>query len=231
MFFLVVLAFYRFLCLIKQKVFHGIIKLFHKWSVRWRGLVTGKLACKTLVSVSCNVCSCTKREAFLIHLNRSCNWILWQDQPHKQSGSRLRHVRLLVLPSWWWKVHHNECLTFTKHLGTKKSSIMHQSIPAAPSTPPGLLRGICPPCQSRGWGICKFCAAWGPGIGQPRGHSWAFDTHAVCYQKITTQRILLGKKADWLICQGQEKLKRFVKACSWFYACISSLLINLCWRD
>ena len=81
-------------------------------------------------------------------------------------------------------------------------------------------------CQSRGWGICKFCAARGPGICQPRGHSWAFDTHAVSYQKITTQRILLGKKADWLICQGQEKLKRFVKACSWFYACISSLLIE-----
>ena len=97
---------------------------------------------------------------------------------------------------------------------------MHQSIPAAPSTPPppGLLRGICPPCQSRGWGICKFWAA--------RGHSWAFDTHAVCYQKKSTQRILLAKKADWLICQGQEKLKRFVTACSWFYACISSLLIE-----
>ena len=103
---------------------------------------------------------------------------------------------------------------------------MHQSIPAALSTSPGLLRGICPPCQSRGWGICKFCAARGPGICQPRGHSWAFDTHAVSYQKITTQRILLGKKADWLICQGQKKLKRFVKACSWFYACISSLLIE-----
>ena len=104
---------------------------------------------------------------------------------------------------------------------------MHQSIPAAPSpSPPGLLRGICPPRQSRGWGICKFCAARGPGICQPRGHSWAFDTHAVSYQKITTQRILLGKKADWLICQGQEKLKRFVKACSWFYASISSLLIE-----
>ena len=92
--------------------------------------------------------------------------------------------------------------------------------------PPGLLRGICPPCQSRGWGICKFCAARGPGICQPQGHSLAFDTHAVSYQKINTQRILLGKKADWLICQGQEKLKRFVKACSWFYACISSLLIE-----
>ena len=44
---------------------------------------------------------------------------------------------------------------------------MHQSIPAAPSTPPGLLRGICPSCQSRGWGICKFCAARGLGICQP----------------------------------------------------------------
>ena len=50
--------------------------------------------------------------------------------------------------------------------------------------------------------------------------------HAVSYQKITTQRILLAKKADWLIYQGQEKLKRFVKACSRFYACISSLLIK-----
>ena len=45
---------------------------------------------------------------------------------------------------------------------------MHQSIPAAPS-PPGLLRGICPPCQSRGWGICKFCTARGPGAA---GRSW-----------------------------------------------------------
>ena len=93
-------------------------------------------------------------------------------------------------------------------------------------TPPGLLRDICPPCESRGWGICKFCAARGLGICQSRGHSWAFDTHAVSCQKITTQRILLGKKADWLICQGQEKLKKFVKACSWFCAWISSLLIE-----
>ena len=102
---------------------------------------------------------------------------------------------------------------------------MHQSIPAAPRPPPATA-GHFPALSVPGWGICKFCAARGPGICQPRGHSWAFDTHAVSYQKITTQRILLGKKADWLICQGQEKLKRFVKACSWFYACISSLLIE-----
>ena len=42
--------------------------------------------------------------------------------------------------------------------------LMHQSIQPAPSPlPPGLLRGICPPCQSRRWGICKFCKPRGPG--------------------------------------------------------------------
>ena len=45
-----------------------------------------------------------------------------------------------------------------------------------------------------------------PGAGHlpTRGHSRAFDTHAVSYQNITTQKVLLEKKADWLICQGQE---------------------------
>ena len=90
---------------------------------------------------------------------------------------------------------------------------MHQSIPAAPSPPPpGLRWGICPPCQSRGWGICKCCAARGPGICQPRGQPRAFDTHTVSYQNITTQRILLKKKqADWLICQGREKIEEVCK--------------------
>ena len=88
----------------------------------------------------------------------------------------------------------------------KQIFLMHQSIPAAPSPPHphGLLRGICPPCQYRGWGICKFCAARGPGICQPHGHSRTFDTHAVSYQNITTRRILLGKRADLLICQRHE---------------------------
>ena len=90
-------------------------------------------------------------------------------------------------------------------------NLMHQPIAAAPSPPPRLLRTICPPCQSRGLGICKFCVARGPGICQPRGHFRAFDTHAVSYQNITTQRILLGKKADWLICQGREKIKEVCK--------------------
>ena len=59
--------------------------------------------------------------------------------------------------------------------------------------PPGQLRGICPPCQSRGWGIWKFCTAWGPGICQPPDHFRAFDTHADFYQNITTQKVLPQK--------------------------------------
>ena len=110
---------------------------------------------------------------------------------------------------------------------------MHQSIPAAPNaTPPpplhsGLLRGICCPCQSRGWGICKFCAVRGPGICQPRGLSWAFVTHAVSYQNITTPMILLterkqigssvmGRK-NWRGCKGM-----FLILCMHFLHCLLS---------
>ena len=43
------------------------------------------------------------------------------------------------------------------------------------------------------------------GICQPKGYSQAFDTHAVSYQDVTSQGILLEKQAHLLICQGQEK--------------------------
>ena len=107
-------------------------------------------------------------------------------------------------------------------------SVMHQSIPPGLSPPHtfGLLRGICPPCQSRGWGICKFCTARGPGICHPRGHSRAFDTHAVSYRNITTQRGLLEKTQIGSSVKERNKLKRVVKACSRFYPCISSFLIK-----
>ena len=95
---------------------------------------------------------------------------------------------------------------------------MHQSIPP----PPSPLRGICTPCQSRGWGICKFCRT----IRQPRDHSRGFDTHAVSYQNITTQKVLLEKKQIGSSIKDRNKLKRVVKACSRFYECVSSLLIK-----
>ena len=61
-------------------------------------------------------------------------------------------------------------------------------------------------CYSAGGGrgICKFFTARGLSICQPPGHSRAFDTHEVSYQTITTQKVLLEKKVDWLIYQGQE---------------------------
>ena len=86
----------------------------------------------------------------------------------------------------------------------KPVSIVHRSIPAGPR-PPRLLRYICPPIQSRGWGICKNP---GPGICQPWGYSRAFDTRAVSYQNITTHKILLGKK------RTDSSVKDRGKACS-----------------
>ena len=101
---------------------------------------------------------------------------------------------------------------------------MHQSIPATPRHPPptpppfphlGLLRGICKILHFPGLGIC-----------QPRGHSRAFDTHAVSYQNITIHMVLLEKKQIGSSVKDRNKLKRVIKACSRFYACISSLLIK-----
>ena len=104
---------------------------------------------------------------------------------------------------------------------------MHQSIPPAPRPPPpGLLRGIYTLCQSRGWGICKFCTARGLGIRQPRGHFRGFHTHTVSYQNITTQKVLLEKKQIGSFVKDRNKLKKVVKACSRFYARVSSLHIK-----
>ena len=75
---------------------------------------------------------------------------------------------------------------------SKRLCISQFHLRPAPSR--DLLLGICPHCQSRGWGICKFCTAREPGICQPRGHSRAFYRNAVSYQDITTQKVFLEKK-------------------------------------
>ena len=74
----------------------------------------------------------------------------------------------------------------------------------SPPPPPGLLRGICLPRQSRGWSICKFFTARRPGIFQPRGHSQAFKHARGFLSEYNYTEGFTGKKADWLICQGQE---------------------------
>ena len=84
--------------------------------------------------------------------------------------------------------------------GLKHYASVNSTSAQLPPAPPGLLRGICPPCQSRGWGISKFCAARGLGICQPPGQT-----------RITTQRILLEKQAGRLIFQGGEKIEEVCK--------------------
>ena len=53
-------------------------------------------------------------------------------------------------------------------------------------------------------------AARGLAICQPR----ASDTHAVSYQNITTQRILLEKQEDWLICHVLAFMHAFLHCLS-----------------
>ena len=90
---------------------------------------------------------------------------------------------------------------------------MHQSIPAAPSPPPPprATAGHLPASSVPGVGHLQILSCPVTGLCQTRGHSRAFDTHAASYQNITTQRILLRKKADWVICQGQEKIEEGCK--------------------
>ena len=46
-------------------------------------------------------------------------------------------------------------------------SLMHQSIPATPPSPPRLLRGISPPFQSRGWALANFAMPGGRAFSNP----------------------------------------------------------------
>ena len=145
--------------------------------------------------------------SFFYGVKKKLQYMLWYEIRKKfllaifQNTKIFFHFHVYYREAWNGNVNYSDSIFFI---------FMHQSIPAAPN-PPGLLRGICQPCQSRGWGICKFCAVRGPGICQPRGQPWAFDTHAVSCQNITTQRILLEKQADWLICQGRVKIEEVFK--------------------
>ena len=92
--------------------------------------------------------------------------------------------------------------------------------------PPGDTVWHLPALSVPGAGHLQILHCPGAGLCQPRGHSRAFDTHAVSYQNITTQKVLLEKKQIGSSVKDMNKLLRVVKACSRFYTCISSLLIK-----
>ena len=75
--------------------------------------------------------------------------------------------------------------------GTSQS-LVNSSCALPPPPPPGLLQGICRPCQTRRWGICKICAAGGRAFANPE-----ILTRTRFPIRMTTQRILLEKQADW----------------------------------
>ena len=79
----------------------------------------------------------------------------------------------------------------------------------------------------RGGAFTNFALPGSRTFANPGAHSRAFDTHAISYQNITTQKVLLKKKKQiGSSVKDGNKLKRIVKTCSRFYACQSSLLIK-----
>ena len=82
---------------------------------------------------------------------------------------------------------------------------MHQSIPPAPSPPsPGYCRAFARLVSPGGGAFANFSLPGGRAFANPGAIPELSNTHAVSYQNVTTQRVLLEKKADWLIYQGQE---------------------------
>ena len=72
--------------------------------------------------------------------------------------------------------------------------------------PPPATAGHFPALSVLGVGHLQILCCPGAGHLPNLGPTRTFDTHTVSYQKITTQRILLELQADWLICQGQERI-------------------------
>ena len=83
---------------------------------------------------------------------------------------------------------------------------MHHSIPPTPSLRP--LPGYCGVfarlVSPGGGAIANFSLPGDRAFANPGAIPELSKTQAVSYQNVTTQRVLLEKKADWLVCQGQE---------------------------
>ena len=100
------------------------------------------------------------------------------------------------------KQPHDQGQQYIKY-GVKVMLSQFQLCPAAPPPPTGLLRGICPPCQSRGWGIC-FAP---PGAGHfllPPGPFPRLWYARGFLSEYNYTKGFTGKKADWLIYPGQK---------------------------
>ena len=99
------------------------------------------------------------------------------------------------------------------------SSCAHTPPPPRRTT---ILRGICSPRQSRGWGICKFCTARAAGHLPTPGPLASFSHARSFLSEYNYSEGFIGSPV-----KDRNKLKRVVKVWSQFYACISSLHIKM----
>ena len=97
-------------------------------------------------------------------------YLNWRGLPGKWKNSLSFSMRSNCLPV---TVHrkvekHGECGGPKANLFdfTPRRLLNFQRFPCG-AQPTGLLRGICPPCQSRGWGICKVCTPEGLAFTNP----------------------------------------------------------------
>ena len=108
------------------------------------------------------------------------------------------------------------------------TTLMHQSIPAAPIHPPppqdycGAFAPLTKKSQSRGWGICKFCTARAAGHLPTPGPLASFSHARSFLSEYNYSEGFIGSPV-----KDRNKLKRVVKVWSQFYACISSLHIKM----
>ena len=102
------------------------------------------------------------------------------------------------------------CASLKKSLELQKTKIMFYASLNS-SQPPWATAGHLPLLSAPGVGHLQSLRCPEDGHLPTPGPFLSFDTHAVSYQNMTTQRILLEKKGDWLICQGQEKIEEGCK--------------------
>ena len=115
--------------------------------------------------------------------------------------SRLKH--------WLTPILRYGCLQYYLNASVNSSCVR------PPSPPPGCCGAFARLISPGGGVFANFVPPTGRAFANP-GTNPELLTRTRFPVSITTQRILLKKQADWLICQGREKIKRFVKACSRF---------------
>ena len=112
-------------------------------------------------------------------------------------------------------------------LNDQNNHVIDQSIPTAPSAPratAGHLRALSVPGVGH---LQILCCSGARHLPTPRPfpsfwHARGFLSEYNYTEDFTEKK---NKQIGSFVKDG-KKLKRFVKACSWFYACISSLLIK-----